>query len=224
LTPVESVVFWVASVIAVLGGIGVVSSRSAIYSALSLIVTLSQLAVLYLLLNAQFIAAAQILIYAGAVMVLFLFVITLLGVQEYEFMGRSLPGQQLFSVIFGAILLLSVIYFVGQTPHALTAPHGHFNQQLAANNVGAFGRQLFTSFVFPFEATTLLLIVAMVGAVSLGRRQHGSESPTLPLDRRSLTALGDGGGVTLEPVASRPVETPAGANTEPAGAENDTRS
>jgi NADH-quinone oxidoreductase subunit J len=171
LSPVESAVFWVAAVTAVLGGIGVVSSRSAIYSALSLIVTLAQLAVLYLLLNAQFIAAAQILVYAGAVMVLFLFVITLLGVQDIEFMGRHLPGQRVFSVAFAGALLLIVVYFVGQAPHALTAPHGAFNSQLATNNVAAFGRQLFTKFVFPFEATTLLLIVAMIGAVSLGRRQ-----------------------------------------------------
>src|SRR5579884_1991112 len=107
--PVESVVFWVAAVLAVLGGIGVVSSRGAIYSALSLILTLSQLAVLYLLLNAQFIAAAQILIYAGAVMVLFLFVITLLGVQDYGFMGRHLPWQRPLSIIFGGLLLLGVV-------------------------------------------------------------------------------------------------------------------
>ena len=89
---VESIVFWVAAVFAVLSGVGVVTARSAIYSALSLIVTLAQLAVLYLLLNAQFIAAVQILIYAGAVMVLFLFVITLLGVQDYPFIGAAPAG------------------------------------------------------------------------------------------------------------------------------------
>jgi NADH-quinone oxidoreductase subunit J len=220
LTPVESVVFWVAAIIAVIGGIGVVSSRSAIYSALSLILTLSQLAVLYLLLNAQFIAVAQILIYAGAVMVLFLFVITLLGVQEYDFMGRNLPGQQVFAVIFGAVLLLSIVYFVGQAPSALTAPHGHFNQQLTANNVGAFGRALFTTFVFPFEATTLLLIVAMVGAVSLGRRHITPDAPTEQLDQGLLATVDDEPGPDD---ASRPIE-PVGATTEPARAENDTRS
>ncbi len=188
MTPVESVVFWVASALAIAGGLGVVSSRGAIYSALSLILTLSQLAVLFLLLNAQFIAAAQILIYAGAVMVLFLFVITLLGVQEYEFMGRHLPGQRAFSMIFAALLLLSVVYFVGQTPHKLAAVHGNFNAQLASGNVAAFGKQLFTTFVFPFEATTLLLIVAMIGAVSLGRRQRPNAEGSL-LEQRRDTLL-----------------------------------
>lgn len=174
MSPTESVVFWVASVVAVLSGIGVITARSAIYSALSLIVTLAQLAILYLLLNAQFIAAAQILIYAGAVMVLFLFVITLLGVQDYPFVGQHLPLQRPLSVIFAALLLLGVIFFVAQTPNVLsTGIHGNFNATLLREgNVQAFGRYLFTQFVFPFEVTPLLLIVAMIGAVALGRR-HG---------------------------------------------------
>jgi NADH-quinone oxidoreductase subunit J len=170
---VESIVFWIAAVSAVLSGVGVVTARSAIYSALSLIVTLAQLAILYLLLNAQFIAAAQVLIYAGAVMVLFLFVITLLGVQDYPFFGQHLPLQRPLSIIFGSLLLFGVVFFVAQSHHALTGRPGTFNAQLAQGNVQAFGTQLFTSFVFPFEATTLILIVAMIGAVALGRRGRG---------------------------------------------------
>ncbi|HEX8917919.1 MAG TPA: NADH-quinone oxidoreductase subunit J, partial [Chloroflexota bacterium] len=119
MTPVESAVFWVAAVIAVLSAVGVVSARSPIYSALSLIVTLAQLSILYLLLNAQFIAAVQILIYAGAIMVLFLFVITLLGVSDYSLIGDHLPGQRLLSVAFGALLLACTIFFVAQAPAAL---------------------------------------------------------------------------------------------------------
>lgn len=171
MSPVESVVFWVASIGAVIGGIGVIVARSPIFSALSLIITLAQLAVLYLLLNAQFIAAAQILIYAGAVMVLFLFVITLLGVQEYPLFGRSLPYQRELSIAFGALLLFGMIFFVAQTPNAVTGFHETFNAQLTQDNVAAFGRQLFTTYVFPFEVTPLLLLVAMIGAVALGRRR-----------------------------------------------------
>ncbi|MGH2441872.1 MAG: NADH-quinone oxidoreductase subunit J family protein [Chloroflexota bacterium] len=173
MTVVESIVFWVAAVSAVVSGIGVITARSAIYSALSLIVTLAQLAILYLLLNAQFIAAAQILIYAGAVMVLFIFVITLLGVQDYPLFGQHLPFQRPLSVIFAGLLLLGLAFFVSQTPHALTGARGVFNAQLSHGNVQAFGTQLFTSFVLPFEATTLLLIVAMIGAVALGRHAKG---------------------------------------------------
>jgi NADH-quinone oxidoreductase subunit J len=170
---VESIVFWIAAVSAVLSGLGVVTARSAIYSALSLIITLAQLAILYLLLNAQFIAAAQVLIYAGAVMVLFLFVITLLGVQDYPFFGQHLPLQRPLSIILGALLLFGVVFFVAQSHHAITGRPGSFNAQLAQGNVQAFGTQLFTSFVFPFEATTLILVVAMIGAVALGRRGRG---------------------------------------------------
>jgi NADH-quinone oxidoreductase subunit J len=169
--PVESAVFWIAAVSAVLSGIGVVSARSSIYSALSLIVTLAQLAILYLLLNAQFIAAAQILIYAGAVMVLFLFVITLLGVRDYPFMGQHLPFQRPLSIIFAGLLLLGVVFFVAQSSNAITGTPGTFNAQLSHGNVEAFGTQLFSTFVFPFELTTMILIVAMVGAVAVGRRR-----------------------------------------------------
>ncbi|MDQ2741761.1 MAG: NADH-quinone oxidoreductase subunit J [Chloroflexota bacterium] len=170
MTGIEDVVFWVAAVVAVIGGVGVITARSAVYSALSLILTLAQLAVMYLLLNAQFIAAAQILIYAGAVMVLFLFVITLLGVQQYPFLGQHLPGQRPLSVILAGVLLFGVVFFVAQTPIAITGAHHNFNVALNHDNVAAFGRQLFTTFVFPFEVTPLLLIVAMIGAVALGRR------------------------------------------------------
>lgn len=171
MSPTEIVVFWVASIGAVIGGVGVISARSPIYSALSLIVTLSQLAVLYLLLNAQFIAAAQVLIYAGAVMVLFLFVITLLGVQEYPLFGRNLPYQRPLAIVLGGLMLGGVLFFVAQSPNALTGFHESFNTQLAHNNVAAFGRQLFTGYIFPFEVTPLLLIVAMIGSVALGKRR-----------------------------------------------------
>jgi NADH-quinone oxidoreductase subunit J len=175
LSPVEDVVFWVASLIAIVGGLGVISGRTPIHSALSLILTLSQLAVLYLLLNAQFIAAAQVLIYAGAVMVLFLFVITLLGVQAYSFLGQQLPLQRPLTVLFAGGLLFAVVFFVAQAPNAITGGHGTFNAELARGNVQAFGHQLFTTFFFPFELTAPILIVAMIGAVALGRRTPGSD-------------------------------------------------
>lgn len=170
-TVVVSIVFYVAAVSAILGGVGVISARSPIYSALSLILTLAQLAVMYLLLNAQFIAAAQILIYAGAVMVLFLFVITLLGVSKYPLVGEHLPLQRVFSVTVAFLLLIGVIFFVAQGPDAITGFHLGFNQLQQVDNVAAFGTELFTVFVFPFELTSLLLIVAMVGAVAVGRRR-----------------------------------------------------
>lgn len=174
---VASVVFWVAAIVAVLSGVGVVAARSPIYSALALIVTLAQLAIMFLLLDAQFLAAAQILVYAGAIMVLFLFVITLLGVEAYPFLGAHLPFQRAVSVILASALLAAIIFFVGESPDWLTGGHGSFGRQLAQGNVEAFGAQLFTQFFFPFELTAPLLIVAMIGAVAVGKRRRGE--PTL---------------------------------------------
>lgn len=178
------VVFWVSAITSVIGGVGVITARSPIYSALSLIATLAQLAIMYVLLNAQFIAAAQILIYAGAVMVLFLFVITLLGVRDNLIVGDLLPFQRFLSICLGGLLLLGVIFFVAQSPSAITGAHRSFNAGLAQGNVRAFGVALFTSFVFPFEVTALLLIVAMIGAVALGRRRPGTFDA---MTRRDLT-------------------------------------
>jgi NADH-quinone oxidoreductase subunit J len=171
---VASVVFYVAAAVAIIGGVGVISARSPMYSGLSLILTLSQLAILYLLLHAEFIAAAQILIYAGAVMVLFLFVIALLGVEAYPFLGRHLPWQRPLSVALAAVLLAGIIFFVAQAPQAITGGHSSVLHG-PGGNVQIFGQQLFTTFFFPFELTAPLLIVAMIGAVALGRNRGGGD-------------------------------------------------
>jgi len=166
----EVIVFWVATVMAVLGGIGVIASRKPVYSAVSLILTLANLAILYLLLNAQFIAAAQVLIYAGAVMVLFLFVITLLGVRTIELFGDRQPLQLVGSVVLGALLLGGVVYFVSKSGTGLTGLHSHYDHLVAQKgNIQAFGHELFNDFLLPFEVTPFLLVVAMVGAVALGK-------------------------------------------------------
>jgi NADH-quinone oxidoreductase subunit J len=179
----EVIVFWVAAVTSVISGIGVIASPKPVYSAVSLILTLGNLAVLYLLLNAQFIAAAQVLIYAGAVMVLFLFVITLLGVREYGLLSEKMPVQRYGSLLLGVLLLAGVIYFVTKSGAGLTGIHGHFNHQEAhQGNVQAFGHQLFNKFLLPFEVTPFILLVAIIGAVALGK-----EAPRTSL-RRGIPA------------------------------------
>ncbi|HZT96680.1 MAG TPA: NADH-quinone oxidoreductase subunit J [Chloroflexota bacterium] len=166
----EVIVFWVAAIGAVIAGIGVIASTAPVYSAVSLIATLASLAVLYLILNAQFIAAAQVLIYAGAVMVLFLFVITLLGVRDYGLFPERQQFQRYGALVLGVLLLIGVIYFVSQSKTGLTGLHGHYNAQVAKQgNVQSFGLQLFNGFLLPFEVTPFLLVVAMIGAVALGK-------------------------------------------------------
>ncbi len=169
------IVFWISTVLAVLGGIGVVASPAPVYSAVSLILTLANLAILYLLLNAQFIAAAQVLIYAGAVMVLFLFVITLLGVRDYRLFGDRQPLQRYGAMLLGALLLAGIIYFVSKSGTGLTGVHSSYNAfQAHKGNVQAFGHELFNGFLLPFEITPFLLVVAMIGAVALGKSTQGS--------------------------------------------------
>lgn len=167
--------FYVAAVIAVVATAMVIVGTNAVHALLNLVVSLLAVAIVFYVEGAPFAAALEVIVYAGAIMVLFLFVITLLGTQDYPFMSQHLPGQRPLSIIFAALLLLSIVFFVGQAPHALNGLHGTFNNQLAAGNVAAFGVALFTQFVFPFEGTTLLLIVAMVGAVALGRKRERTE-------------------------------------------------
>lgn len=169
----EVVIFWVATVLAVLGGLGVIASPKPVYSAVSLIMTLGNLAILYLLLNAQFIAAAQVLIYAGAVMVLFLFVITLLGVRDYELFGDPQPLQRVGAVVLGTLLLGGVIYFVSRSGTGLTGLHSHYNTLIGQRgNTQAFGHELFNDFLLPFEVTPFILVVAIIGAVALGKARR----------------------------------------------------
>ncbi len=181
----EVIVFWIVAITAITAGIGVVASPSPVYSAVSLILTLGSLAVLYLLLNAQFIAAAQVLIYAGAVMVLFLFVITLLGVREYGLFPERQQFQRYGALLLGLLLLIGVIYFVSKSGTGFTGVHGHYNSQVAKHgNVQSFGEELFNRFLLPFEVTPFLLVVAMIGAVALGRvprRADGDLAPPEPV-------------------------------------------
>jgi len=169
----EVVIFWVATLLAVVGGLGVIASPKPVYSAVSLIITLGNLAILYLTLNAQFIAAAQVLIYAGAVMVLFLFVITLLGVREYELFGDSHTTQRAGAVVLCVLLLGGIIYFVSRSGTGMTGAVGHYDHLVAQKgNVQAFGHELFNTYLLPFEVTPFLLVVAMVGAVALGKTRQ----------------------------------------------------
>lgn len=170
----EVVVFWGAAILAVTGGIGVIASPAPVYSAVSLIMTLGNLAILYLLLNAQFIAAAQVLIYAGAVMVLFLFVITLLGVREYNLFSEPHPLQRAGAILLGALFLAGVVFFVSKATTGLTGIHGSYSHLVSQKgNVQAFGHELFNNFLLPFEVTPFILVVAMIGAVALGKPRKG---------------------------------------------------
>jgi NADH-quinone oxidoreductase subunit J len=179
----DVITFFVLAVAVTASAIGVITFRNAVSSALSLILTLIFLALFYLQLGAMFIAVVQILIYAGAIMVLFLFVVTMLATDEQDQVQRDrIPWQRAVAGVLGVVLVgaLSYLLFTGNTQadkctQALAKGAAHNINSLcqtvnAQGNIEAFGQALFHGFAFPFEVTSLLIIVAILGALVFGRR------------------------------------------------------
>ena len=206
--------------LAFVGAIGVIFSRQTLYSALSLVMTVGMLAVLYLILNAQFLFVVQLIVYAGAVMVLFVFIIALLSPEAEDapaFDARMVTGLLIvvvMSVAAYAVARNGITHsdagfhgaVVGQTPCPQGSPvsacgdpynsfsfdqsdSGNVNQ---AGNVQTVGGQLFTTYLLPFEVTSLLLLVAAIGAVYLtrrGARRRTEEIRRMVVNRRRTAPL-----------------------------------
>jgi NADH-quinone oxidoreductase subunit J len=171
-------VFWVIAPISVLSGIAMVLARNAVHAALLLIVNFFTLAVFFLILGSPFLFVVQIIVYAGAIMVLFLFVIMLLGVDRSESLVERVKAQRWLAVLLGAGL-------VAEVATAVWAGVGIGREQLPdftvvnqGGNVQALARVLFGPYFFPFEVTSILLIVAAIGAMLHGRRRI-AEEPTI---------------------------------------------
>lgn len=171
------VLFWIVAVIAVLAGLGVISFRSSVHSAISLTLNLVCLAVLYILLGAEFVGVVQIIVYAGAIMVLFLFVVTLLSPGREEADDR-LPGQRWIAGVLAIALLAEAAFLLTSNalpaakalPAAAAAPCTGTAPCLG--NSELIGQTIFTtSYLWPFEVTTIVLLVAVVGAVVLAKRR-----------------------------------------------------
>lgn len=170
----ELITFILAGACVLAGALGVVLLRHPVHAALSLVGTLFGIAVLFVAQDAQFLAAVQVIVYAGAIVVLFLFVIMLLGVDEAEDLTiEPLTGQRPAAVVAGVAVaglsLVSLFLAGGATgaKGALGTPQG------GAENVSELGRLLFTDYAFAFEATAILLTIAVIGAVLLARRPQG---------------------------------------------------
>jgi NADH-quinone oxidoreductase subunit J len=166
--------FFVLAVASIASALGVITFRNAVYCALSLILTLLFLALFYLQLGALFIAIVQILIYAGAIMVLFLFVVTMLASDSEQDEQRDrLRLQRGAAIVLGFVLVagLSYLLVTGAGTAGSTAVGGSLSQMVTASgNIEAFGLALFHGFAFPFEVTSLLIVVAILGALVFGRK------------------------------------------------------
>jgi NADH:ubiquinone oxidoreductase subunit 6 (subunit J) len=169
----EAVVFWVAAVFAVAGALGIVLQRNPFYSVLALVVHLLALAVLFLLLRAEFIAAAQVIVYAGAVMVLYVFVVAYVGGLEDPLIEPT-PGVRVASVVFCAALLAELsVAIVGSGLKALDT-HGA-DLQPGFGSPAQIGELFLTRFLIAFELVSLLLLIAAVAAIVLASREPGDE-------------------------------------------------
>ncbi len=167
----ETTLFYVFGAIAIVASLLVIAQRNPIYSVLLLIASFGALSGLYVLLDAPFVAVTQIIVYAGAIMVLFLFVVMLLNAphEDTEYDERVHPLLRPGPMRFGAALAVVLVVELGW---ALTkgGESGAFAGG-AVSSVAAIGRSLFTDYAFPFEVTSVLILVAMVGAVILARRE-----------------------------------------------------
>jgi NADH:ubiquinone oxidoreductase subunit 6 (subunit J) len=168
----EQVLFFVAAAGAIGGALGVVLLRNPFFSVLALVAHLVALALLFLLLNAEFVAAAQLVVYAGAVMVLYVFVVAYVGGVE-EAVDRASSIGRLGAVFAGALLAELTIAVVGSGLDALNTRGAKV--PAGFGSPGAIGKVLLEKFLIPFEAASFLLLVAAVGAIVLARRRRGLE-------------------------------------------------
>jgi NADH-quinone oxidoreductase subunit J len=158
-------VFFACAILAVLGAVLLILAREPIHSALALILVMMALAVLYLLLGAEFIAAVQIIVYAGAIMVLFVFVIMLLnaGVEERTDWSKI---AKWVGLPLGFFLLLEIAHWLAHSAVGRTIANGAGAPQTAVSTV-ALSKALFREYLFPFEATSILILIAILGALVL---------------------------------------------------------
>jgi len=171
---VDNLVFVAGSIVALVGAFFVVTSRNPVHSALNLVVTLFGVAVLFVSLQATFLAAVQVIVYAGAIVVLFLFVIMLLGVDREEaWEAEPLKGQRpvagaLGALVLGELALLSSMRF--RTPPPDAVADSITPVVSGKTNVEQLAEAIFTRYLLAFEITSVLLVIAVVGAVVLARK------------------------------------------------------
>jgi NADH-quinone oxidoreductase subunit J len=177
----EAILFVIFALAALAGALGVVLARNPVHSALCLVGVLISIAVLYIIQDAQLLAAVQVIVYAGAIVVLFLFVIMLLGVDREESLADTLRVQLPLAIAIGVVALAFLLLLIlpGGATGGVSA-RGVVNPDVG--NIEGVARSLFTDFLWPFQLTAVLLVSAVIGGVVLARRSH------LPADEE-LTEL-----------------------------------
>jgi NADH-quinone oxidoreductase subunit J len=172
--PLDNVVFWVFAPISIGSAIGMLFQRNAVHAALFLIVNFFTIAVFFLILGAPFLFAVQIIVYAGAIMVLFLFVIMLLGVDREETLIEQLRGQRPLAIVLGLGIAVELFFAIRAGVGFATRGPENFDEVANRGLVGnaeALSRVLFRNYFFPFEVTSILLIIAAIAVMVLASRR-----------------------------------------------------
>jgi NADH-quinone oxidoreductase subunit J len=213
----SAVLFFIGAIGAIAGAIGVVTVRNPFYSVLSLVVHLICLAVLFLLLRAEFVAAAQVVVYAGAVMVLYVFVVAYVGGGEQMLGGVVLRVLgPLFAVALAAELCIATLGSALKGVSEKGAPY-----VTGFGTPSHIGTLFLTKYLFPFEVASILLLVAAVGAVVLARRRRGLEGPDEQFELRIRAPRPAYTGTMAEAAGTRVAETVPGPEVEPVGSARD---
>ena len=172
--PLDNVVFWVFAPISLGSAIGMLFQRNAVHAALFLIVNFFTIAVFFLILGAPFLFAVQIIVYAGAIMVLFLFVIMLLGVDREETLIEQLRGQRALAIVLGLGIAVELFFAIRAGIGFATRGPENFDEVANRGLVGnaeALSRVLFRNYFLPFEVTSILLIIAAIAVMVLASRR-----------------------------------------------------
>jgi len=175
----EQLLFFLAGILALAGALGVVMLRNPFYSVLSLVTHLLGLSVLFLLLRAEFLAAAQVVVYAGAVMVLYVFVVAYIGTTDQPLRPPADSGMNILAPLFAGVVFVELaVAVIGSSLGALDSRGAEVGPSFGSP--GAIGELLLTRFLLPFEVASFLLLIAAVGAVTLARKHKGQADPAPP--------------------------------------------
>jgi NADH-quinone oxidoreductase subunit J len=171
----DQALFWILAVLSVGAAITMICVRQAVHCALMLAVVMISLAVMYAMQGAPFLAFVQIIVYTGAVLMLFLFVVMLIGISSSDSLVETIRGQRLWAGIAGIAFAVLLIVGIGHAAIGSAAPQTVAN---SAGNLTGLAKLIFTTYVFPFEVTSALLITAAVGAMVLAHRERTTPKPT----------------------------------------------
>ncbi|HYK26992.1 MAG TPA: NADH-quinone oxidoreductase subunit J [Streptosporangiaceae bacterium] len=169
------VAYWILAILAVAAALGMVLARKAVHCAMLLAVVMLSLAVMYAMLGAPFLAFVQVIVYTGAVLMLFLFVLMIVGISAADSIIETIRGQRLWAALAGIAMLVLLSLVVG---HAVIGPAAPSGAQFGNANVSDLAHLIFTRYLYPFEITSALLIVAAVGAMVLAHRERTKPKPT----------------------------------------------